>query len=214
MQREKSDYNSENHWNNIYSNSKVETLGWFENNPEPSLTLIDKCQLDKTSLILNVGSGATTLVDHLLQSGYENLIVNDLSEVGLNELKKRIGEEASSKIKWIIDDLTNPKQLNELSGIDLWHDRAVLHFLLNESQQQTYFNLLRKITKQSSYVIIAVFNLDGAIKCSGLPVFRYNEAMLQEKLGKDFEVIEAFNYNYTMPSGANRQYIYTLFQRK
>lgn len=214
MQKEKSDDNYKNHWSNIYSNSKVEKLGWYENNPEPSLGLIKKCQLDKSALILNVGAGASTLIDRLLSEGYENLIANDLSEVALAEIKKRIGEKNRNKIKWIVDDLTNPKKLDELSDIDLWHDRAVLHFFLEESQQKTYFELLKKVTKQLSYVIIAAFNLNGATKCSGLPVHRYNEEMLKNKLRKEFYLIEAFNYTYTMPSGESREYVYTLFQRK
>lgn len=200
------------HWNKTYERAEIEKLGWYEETPEPSLRLIDKCNLDKNALILNVGAGATRLVDELLDEGYENIIVNDLSATALDKLKLRLSER-ENKIHWVVDDLTQPTVLCNLEPIDLWHDRAVLHFFYSEKEQDTYFNLLRKLVKKKGFVIIATFNLEGATKCSGLPVFRYDKKMLQEKLGGDFELIEAFDYCYTMPKGETRKYIYTLFKR-
>lgn len=200
------------HWNKTYERAKIEKLGWYEETPEPSLRLISKCDFNKKALILNVGAGATRLVDELLDEGYENIIVNDLSATALDKLKLRLGER-ESKIQWVIDDLTLPTQLCNLEQVDLWHDRAVLHFFYSEKEQDTYFNLLRKLVKKKGFVIIATFNLEGATKCSGLPVFRYDKNMLKEKLGADFELIEAFDYTYTMPKGETRNYVYTLFKR-
>jgi chemotaxis methyl-accepting protein methylase len=96
----------------------------------------------------------------------------------------------------------------------LWHDRAVLHFFTEQSQQKAYFDLVKKALKPKGFVILAEFNLEGAKKCSGLDVFNYNEEMLQERLGSDFELLKSFNYTYTQPSGNTREYVYTLFQKK
>ncbi|MCK4992652.1 MAG: hypothetical protein KAS29_19270, partial [Bacteroidales bacterium] len=143
-----------------------------------------------------------------------NIIANDISSKALEALKFRLGSEHSSQVRWIVDDLTIPEDLLGLELIDLWHDRALLHFFQDAVSQDAYFNLLRTLVSQNGYVIIAAFNLKGAPKCSGLPVFRYNAPMLQEKLGEEFQLKEAFDYTYTQPSGDTREYVYTLFQRK
>jgi SAM-dependent methyltransferase len=204
--------NLKSHWNNAYTKTEINKLGWYEENLEPSLRLIDKCNLNSDASILNVGAGATTLVDELLRQGYTNVIANDLSETALEKLKERLGEKSQS-VKCIVDDLTKPTALINLDKIDLWHDRAVVHFFNDENEQNTYFNLVKTLVKDNGFVIIATFNLDGATKCSGLPVRRYDQQMLQEKLGKGFELLEAFNYTYTMPSGDTRAYVYTLFRK-
>ncbi|MCK5028780.1 MAG: class I SAM-dependent methyltransferase [Bacteroidales bacterium] len=200
------------YWNKTY-NREIQKLGWYEENPEISLKLIEKCKLNKDVSILNVGAGASTLIDELVQLDYKNIIANDLSTNALDKLKERLGKE-SSKVKWIVDDLTKPTELNHVGKIDLWHDRAVLHFFNEPEEQNHYFELVKKLVKKTGYVIIAAFNLNGAEKCSGLYVFRYNKEMIQKRLGSDFELIEAFDHTYTMPSGDTREYIYTLFQRK
>lgn len=205
--------NYKSHWDKVYTKGEVKKLGWYEENPQPSVDLIEKCDLTKEALIINVGAGASMLIDYLLDQSYSNLIATDISEVALNRLQDRLGA-SKDKLQWIIDDLTNSTHLKKLKGIDLWHDRAVLHFFQTELDQKSYFDLIKKILKPNGYVIIGVFNLQAATKCSGLPVFRYDEDMLQQKLGVEFEKIDAFNYSYTMPSGALRDYIYTLFKRK
>ncbi len=221
MNKEKASYSTKktnqdndlkSHWDNAYNNAEINKLGWYEENPEPSLKLINKCNLNPDAVILNVGTGASTLVDELLKLGFTNVIANDLSEAALNKLKERLGEKGNT-IKWIADDLVKPTKLATLKKIDLWHDRAVLHFFNNKNEQNTYFNLVKSLVKEGGFVIIAAFNLNGATKCSGLPVYRYNRQMLQDKLGEGFELMEAFDYIYTMPSGDTRAYIYTLFRK-
>ena len=202
------------HWERVYQKSSVDKLGWYEANPEQSLSLIKQCHLKKDAAILNVGAGATTLVDELLETGYQNIIVNDISSSALEELQLRLGPNRSALVRWIVDDIINPGELQSLEPIELWHDRAVLHFFQDDVAQDAYFNLLRKLVKHEGYAIIAAFNLDGAPKCSGLPVFRYDAAMLQAKLGNEFLLKETFDYTYTMPSGDTREYVYTLFQRQ
>jgi SAM-dependent methyltransferase len=209
----KTDKDLKRHWDTAYEKSSIPNLGWYEEYPDVSLRLIEKCKLQKEASILNVGAGATTLIDELLKLGYENIIANDISPKAINKLKKRLGDQ-NHKVNWIIDDLTQPTELARIGAVGLWHDRAVLHFFINEKDQNTYFKLLKRLVKSKGFVIITTFNLNGAEKCSGLPVHRYDENMLQSKLGDDFELIESFDYTYKMPSEDTREYVYTLFQRK
>ena len=152
------------------------------------------------------------MIDELIKLGYKNIIGSDISITAVKKIKQRIGL-AGNDVKWIIDDLTNSRKLIDITPVDLWNDRAVLHFFIKTRDQDAYFNLLSKMVKPNGFVIIAAFNLNGAIKCSGLPVCRYNKEMLEEKLGSDFQCLDSFDFTYTMPGGDKRPYIYTLFQR-
>jgi len=202
------------HWTNVYTNAAIERLGWYENSPIPSIDLINECSLPKDALIFNAGAGATTLVDELLRHGYINIIANDISEPALKNLYQRINEKDRKKVRFIVDDLTSPTELSLLRNIDIWHDRAVLHFFTREKQVKNYFDLLKKVVRKQGYVIIAEFNLDGAKRCSGLDVVNYSADMIQDHLGDDFNLMKSFDYIYTMPSGDERPYVYTLFQRQ
>jgi ubiquinone/menaquinone biosynthesis C-methylase UbiE len=201
------------HWNSVYTSREVCKLGWYEESPAPSLTLISETNIKKEETILDVGAGATTLIDNLIEQGYKNIIAVDISEVALNKLKERLGEEKASLVKWIVDDITQPIHIDKLEDVALWHDRAVLHFLLEEDQQQMYLNTLKKIVKSGGNVIIAAFSLKGAKRCSGLDIKNYDQNILAKFLGKEFNLIEYFDYTYKMPSGELRPYIYTLFKR-
>ncbi len=204
---------SEDHWQNIYNDVDITKLGWYEDESTPSLQLIEKSNIAKNALILNVGAGSTTLIDSLVENNYTNLIANDISSCALNKIKNRIDKKRES-IQWIVDDIVNANELKNIPQVDMWNDRAVLHFFVDEKDQDAYFELLNKKVKKGGFVILAVFNLEGAKMCSGLPVKRYNAEMLQEKLGAAYILKDHFNHIYTMPKGEDRSYIYTLFQRK
>ncbi|RLD28574.1 MAG: class I SAM-dependent methyltransferase [Bacteroidetes bacterium] len=199
------------HWNNAYSNKPEEKLGWYETDLSPTLKLITKTGLNKSARILNIGAGSTTLIDELIKIGYLNLIATDLSEVALKNLKDRIGNR---KVECIVDDLTKPTKLKNIASVDLWIDRAVLHFFTEKTDQDTYFKLLNSKVNKDGFALIAEFNLKGATVCSGLPIHRYSKEMLIEKLENNFELIDSFDYTYIMPNGAERPYIYTLFRKK
>ena len=205
--------NLKEHWNAAY-NVEDEQLGWFEANPMQTMELVNACDLQKDATILNVGAGTTTLIDTLLEEGYTNMIANDLSDLALDKLKQRIKKSYNYNLTCIKDDLTNPQKINKLQNIDLWIDRAVLHFFLTEDEQKAYFNLIQKTVSKNGYVIIAVFSLEGAQKCCGLDLKRYNLEMLQNNLGTHFKLIKAFNHTFINPFGGERPYIYTLFQRQ
>ena len=200
------------HWDRVYEKSESETLGWYEDYPAPSLNLIHQCNLDKSARILNIGAGDSKLVDNLVELGYTNILANDISTAALETLKSRLGSQ-SKKVTWIIDDITNPSELHSVEPVNLWHDRAVLHFFTEEKDRETYFKLLNRMVKPGGFAIIAAFNLQGAEKCSGLPVYRYNSEMLEKEMAGNFELTDSFDYTYTMPSGNTREYVYTLFRK-
>jgi hypothetical protein len=208
----KEEVNFKTHWDNAYTNSPVERLGWYETDLSPTLDLINKSKLNKSARILNVGAGATTLVDELVTDGYTNIIATDISKVSLDHLKTRLGDQ-DKLVEFILDDLTNPAELLKIDPVDLWIDRAVLHFFNRCEEQDTYFDLLKKSIKIGGFTILAEYNLHGATKCAGLPVHRYSIEMLQEKLGDDFKLIDSFDYTFTMPHGDLRPYVYSLFQK-
>ena len=201
------------YWDKIYTKKQTNTLGWYEEKPEQSLQLIKKCHLDKEDRILITGAGSTTLVDNLLDLGYKNIIATDISSEALDTLKQRLGEHRSNAVQWIVDDITNPQELIITESVDLWFDRAVLHFFTEESQRLAYFNLLRNLVVKNGHVILAQFNTNSATMCSGLPVYQYNVDMLMSNLGSNFELMESIDFTYTMPSGDTREYIYGLFRR-
>jgi len=201
------------HWDEIYAALDVDELTWYEEIPEPSIKLLSKCHIHKDEYILDVGAGASTFIDYLIDQGFKNIIAADISEIALNKSKERLGKEKASSIRWIVDDITRPVHIQELRDISVWHDRAVLHFLLEEKQQKMYLSTLKKVIKEGGFVIIAAFSLNGAKKCTGLDVKNYDQNLLAKFLGEDFKLLEYFDHTYYMPSGVTRQYIYTLFQK-
>jgi len=207
------DYNFKLHWNKAYKNSDKENLGWFENDITESFKLIQKCELSKSSIIFNAGAGESLLIKKLQKHGYSKIIINDISDIAIEKLKSSL--DTINGLNFIIDDLTNPFELLKIEEVDLWHDRAVLHFFINLKQIEAYFNLLKQKVKSGGYVIFSEFALNGAKKCCGLEILNYDNNMFQNNLGDDFQLIYTYNYLYTQPSNGNtRKYIYSLFKRK
>lgn len=206
------DFNFKHHWNKAYKNSKKENLGWFENDITESFKLIQKCELSKNSIIFNAGAGESLLIKELQKHGYSNIIINDISDIAIEKLKSSL--DKVNGLNFIVDDLTYPVKLLKIEKVDLWHDRAVLHFFINLNQQEAYFNLLKQKVKSGGYVIFSEFALNGAKKCCGLEILNYDNNMFQNNLGDDFQLIYTYNYLYTHPSNGNtRKYIYSLFKR-
>ena len=201
------------HWDKVYTKTKIEYTGWYEESPMQSLSLIEKCGLNSEAKIIDIGSGASTLIPELILRGYKNIIASDISDIALRKAKTRLNPEQSVNVKWIEDDVTKPVRLLNIGKIDLWHDRTVLHFLTEERQRHGYLSTLKSLVKTGGFVIIAVFAIGGATKCSGLDVVNYSAQMIAEFLGEGFELHESFDYLYIQPSGGERPFVYTLFQR-
>lgn len=205
------DHCLKNYWDETFTKDSKK-LGWYEENPQPSIDLIQKSGIKKDARQLHVGVGTSTLIESLLNKGFTNIVASDISSNAIQKLKESLGEK-SKNVDFIIDNLTDPIELNKIDKVDLWHDRAVLHFFNEKHEQDAYFDLLKRVLNPNGHVIIAAFNLNGATKCNGLYLFRYNQEMIQKRLGDNFELMEAFDYTYTNPFGDTREYIYTLFKR-
>ncbi|MCB0662252.1 MAG: methyltransferase domain-containing protein [Saprospiraceae bacterium] len=201
------------HWNNVYAKKPGKNVGWYEENPTLSLEFIDACDLETDATIFVAGAGTTNLVPHLLKKGFKNIIANDISPIALETLASNLGPDAQ-KINFVVDDLTNPKALTEMDAVDLWVDRAVLHFFLEENEIAAYFNLLKDKVKVGGYVLIATFSKEGAKKCTGLPILPYSPEELQKWLGDDFSFLKNEYITHFMPSGDERPYHYGLYKRK
>ncbi len=210
LSSEQSKVNLAQHWNNVYTKSAQEKLGWHETDLSPTLQLINKTNLNKAAPIIIIGAGSTILVDELVATKYTHIIATDISDVALNNLKERLNTQA---VKFITDNLTSPTTLIAIAPVSLWIDRAVLHFFTDTKDKNTYFNLLKSKLAKGGYALFAQFNLMGAHKCSGLPVHRYSKEMLANELGNGFKLVESFDYTYSMPSGDTRPYVYALFKK-
>ncbi len=204
---------SKEHWNKVYTNNPITQLGWYEAQSFLSVQLIERCAVPKHYLIIDIGSGTSTLIYDLLELGYQNLYPIDISDVALEKAKAVLGKERAAQVHWIVDDITNPSTVLQLQNAAVWHDRAVFHFITEEQHRQTYHSLLQKIVMPGGFVIMATFAMNGATKCSGLPVQRYSAESLSEFFGDGFRLVESSDYTYQMPSGELRPYVYTRFQK-
>jgi EEF1A lysine methyltransferase 2 len=204
---------SKEHWNKVYTNNPIPQLGWYEAQSFPSVQLIERCAVPKHSPIIDIGSGASTLISQLLDLGYRNLYAVDISEVALEKAKALLEKERAAQVHWMVDDITNPSAVLQLQNAAVWHDRAVFHFLTEEHQRQTYHSLMQKIVMPGGFVIMSTFAMGGATKCSGLPVQRYSAESLSKFFGDGFRLVESSDYTYQMPSGELRPYVYTRFQK-
>jgi SAM-dependent methyltransferase len=201
------------HWNRVYATKPVNQLGWYESEPTISLAMIERCSLDRNAPILDVGAGATTLLDYLIELDYRNITALDISKTALENLQTRLGPENAVQVRWLIEDITHPSPAFYLKDIALWHDRAMLHFLTTQEEQQAYLSVLKKVVRVDGFGIIAAFAKDGATQCSGLGVVRYDTNSLQVFLGEDFALCESQETIYQMPTGDLRPFIYARFQK-
>ena len=200
-----------NHWNAVYASKKPEEVSWYQLHLQKSVEIIAGMQLLKTASILDVGGGASTLVDDLLDQGFQHLTVVDLSVEALKESKKRLGKLAE-KVTWMEADITQTELVP--SSFDLWHDRAVFHFLVSEEQRKKYCALAVKSLKPGAHLLIATFNLDGPEKCSGLEIKRYSPDTLKIEFGDEFQFIKSVEERHQTPSGKIQSFIYCHFQRR
>jgi len=199
------------HWDNLFANSDDELLGWFENDVSQTLKFIDLIPRTNLNRIFIPGAGTSLLVDEFVQRGHQ-LVLNDISLQALQNLKKRIGVN-EKMLTWLHHDIATPLP-KELTQVDLWLDRAVLHFLREERTIQAYFENLNSALKPQGYVLLAEFSTEGALQCAGLDLHRYSIEEMSERLGDEYQLIKHEYFSFTTPSGDQRPYIYALFQKR
>ena len=199
------------HWEQVYSTRLAEKLGWYKPHLETSMNWIAELGLDKSARIIDVGCGASTLVDDLLDAGFESIAVLDISDSALAVSKKRLGRQADM-VMWLSGDVTSTTLPPDY--FELWHDRAVLHFLTEPDQQAQYRDSLLKSLRPGGHAIVGAFSSEAPPKCSGLPVRRYEPDQLAELLGSDFEPVRHHKELHVTPGGVEQMYVYCQFRRK
>ena len=197
------------HWETVYTTKGENEVSWFQETPAPSLDLIEIARPTPESAIVDIGGGASRLVDSLIARGFEHVTVLDLSEAALAAAKARLGD-AGKTVQWVAADVTRwyPNQT-----YDVWHDRAAFHFLTNISDRAAYVECLKRATKIGSHVIIGTFAIDGPEKCSGLPVQRYDSKSLTAELGEGFELIHSRPHEHSTPWESKQRFQFSVFRR-
>jgi 2-polyprenyl-3-methyl-5-hydroxy-6-metoxy-1,4-benzoquinol methylase len=197
------------HWQNVYRTKDEKTLSWFQERPDISLDLIHATGVGAGASIIDIGGGASRLVDVLIAVGFNAVSVLDLSEKALAASKARLGAKAN-QVKWIVTDIT---QWQPPQTYDVWHDRAALHFLTDPKDRAAYVERLMKAVRVGGHVIIGTFAPDGPERCSGLPVVRHDSATLGELLGSSFALADTRRHDHQTPSGAVQKFQFSRFQR-
>ena len=179
--------NKKVHWESIYKLNDFKKVSWYQENPTKSKTFIQNLNLDKSSPIIDIGGGASYLANSLINIGFRDVTVNDISLNAIN-ISKRHSIQNIKTIKWIIGNITNVKLPQK--NYKVWHDRAVFHFLTRTDEREKYKKQILKSVSQKGYVIISTFSLEGPNKCSGLPIQQYSEKSLLSELGKNFRLMD------------------------
>lgn len=198
------------HWDNIFENTKDEKLGWYEDDVKQTLKFFDFIDNFKEMRIFITGAGTTKLVDEFVGKTKE-LILNDISKKALEKLELK-HQKFKENINFFHHDLSNEFPKN-LTKSDIWIDRAVLHFLVDENDILKYFENLKNSLKANAYILFAEFSIDGADSCASLPIKKYNSQELSKYLGEDFILINEENFTFINPFGGERPYIYALFKK-
>jgi len=194
-----------NHWDQVYATKSPQSVSWYQPHADQSLRLIHQTGLPLSASIIDVGGGASTLVDDLLHEGYQSLTVLDVSAAALTAARARLGE-AGSRVSWVDADVTAVTL--PMHAFDLWHDRAVFHFLTSGAEREAYVAAVLRAVRPGGYVIVATFAEDGPSQCSGLPVMRYSPAGLHAEFGSPFTLLGHEREEHHTPSGAVQKFIY------
>jgi SAM-dependent methyltransferase len=199
----------QSHWQNVYGTKSEKEVSWFQESPTISLDLIHATGVKLSASIVDIGAGASRLVDALIDDGFEALTVLDLSETALAATKARLGARAS-KVHWVVADVT---KWNSSQTYDVWHDRAAFHFLTESKDRAAYAERISKTVRPGGHVIIGTFAPDGPERCSGLPVVRHDSASLSETLGRSFELMEGRRHDHQTPTGSIQRFQFSRFRR-
>lgn len=197
------------HWRETYAKRPADRVSWFEARPDASLALLGRADVASDAPLLDVGGGASTLVDHLLDAGHTDVTVLDIAPGALEASRARLGPRAG-QVRWLVGDVLQA----ELGGpYAAWHDRAVFHFLVDADAQDAYLRQLDASLREGGVAVIATFADDGPERCSGLPVARYSPDALAARLSPALEPLALERHTHVTPGGAEQRFVYGLFRR-
>lgn len=200
----------QDHWQHVYATKAADEVSWYQETPSASLEMIRATGIGADAHILDVGGGASTLVDRLIADGYRNVAVLDIAEAALGRSRDRLGDNAA-QVEWMVADVTSWTPPREFG---LWHDRAVFHFLTEPEDRRAYVETLARTVPEGGHVIIATFAPDGPERCSGLAVMRHGLDSLPEELGEGFERVQHRREEHVTPAGRRQAFLYQRFVRR
>lgn len=203
-------FDRKDHWENVYTKKSPLEVSWYQTHPAISLDLIASTGIDHSARIIDVGAGASVLVDKLLEAGYKDITVLDIASKAMDYAKERLGSRAQ-KVVWVVADIT---EFEPSQQYDLWHDRAVFHFLTDKTDRRKYVEALKKTLKPEGHLILSAFSLEGPPQCSGLSVERYDVEKMKKELGDEFEFITSKRESHVTPWQAEQEFIYCHFKKK
>jgi 2-polyprenyl-3-methyl-5-hydroxy-6-metoxy-1,4-benzoquinol methylase len=196
---------TQEHWEQIYRTKAPDQLSWYSPRLSASLELIERASVSRKAPVIDVGGGESTLVDDLLARGYQNITVLDISQAAIDSNKKRLRKKAE-RVHWLTADITKVEL--EPARFDVWHDRAVFHFLTASNDRAAYVRQVVKAVKHGGHVIVSTFGPEGPTRCSGLDVVRYDAESLHNEFGKRFRLLESSKQLHYMPVGTTQQFLY------
>lgn len=204
------DFDRKKHWETIYDTKAVNEVSWYQPLPKTSLDFIQGNTVTKDDAIIDIGGGDSFLVDHLLDLGYTNVTVLDISKNAIERAKKRL-ENKAEKVKWIVNDITHFEPIEKYA---IWHDRAVFHFLTNASDIEKYQQITSSAIAENGKMLIGTFSESGPKKCSGIEIKQYSANVLEETFKKDFKAVECFFENHTTPFDTIQNFVFCSFEKK
>jgi 2-polyprenyl-3-methyl-5-hydroxy-6-metoxy-1,4-benzoquinol methylase len=202
--------NRKEHWENVFGKKKMTEVSWYQSLPKDSLDFINQFNLDKNAAIIDIGGGDSFLVDNLLQLGYTNITVLDISSAAIEKAKKRLGENAA-RIHWVVSDILD---FTTEKKFDCWHDRAAFHFLTTAAEVEKYLSIAQQHISSNGKMVIGTFSTNGPEKCSGLPVKQYDENALSVVLQKWFTKIKCISTDHITPFKTIQHFLFCSFQKQ
>ena len=202
-------FDRKKHWENIYQTKELEDVSWFQPTPETSLDFFKQFKVPTSAKVIDIGGGDSFLVDHLLDLGYQDISVLDISSAAIERAKKRLGDKAK-QVKWIVADVATFKPTEKY---DFWHDRAAFHFLTDEQEISNYLETAEQNINSTGVMVIGTFSEQGPKKCSGIEIKQYSEATMTDRLKKVFKKIKCITVDHKTPSGNIQNFVFCSFRK-
>jgi len=203
-------FNKQKHWENIYQTKELKEVSWYQPTPKTSLDFIKELNVPTTARIIDIGGGDSFLVDYLLELGYQDVSVLDISETAIEKAKQRLGRKAKN-VKWIVTDITTFKPTEKY---DLWHDRAAFHFLTSEQDISIYLNTAQQSIKPNGFLIVGAFSEEGPKKCSGIDIRQYSETSMTQCFENLFTKIKCNVVDHKTPFDTTQNFIFCSFKKE